>query len=285
MNMRKWLGLAAAALVSGTAAAAPPPLPLAPKVTTPRLYALDCGTILDTVPEAYQMARRQVSSTTMTVLCFLIVHPKGTLLWDTGVADRYFGPEPVAVGDRGIRFSKTNTLVGQLAQLGYAPGMITYLSHSHHHLDHTGNSNTFAATATWLVSKAERDAMFDTVPPPSGHEDNARLRSARTILVGDNYDVFGDGSVVIVPAPGHTPGHSVLQVSLAKSGPVILAGDLWHYPEEMVFGLMPKAEETRGTPEARAKIVALAKALKAPIWPSHDREVFRNLPKAPAYRE
>lgn len=257
----------------------PPP----PQVGTPRVYVLDGGSILDTIPELYQVNRHQVSSTTMTVLTFLIVHPDGVLLWDTGLADRYAGRGPVVADNRGVKFLKNTTLMKQLAEIGYTPEMITHLTHSHAHLDHTGNSNAFAQTAVWLVAEEERAAMFDSNPPPLGFEDYEQLRTANTVLVGDNHDVFGDGTVVIKRAVGHTPGHSVLQVNLANSGPVILGGDLWHYPEELMLDVMPKAEETRGTPEARANIIALAKDLKAPIWTTHDREIYQNITRSPAF--
>jgi N-acyl homoserine lactone hydrolase len=110
----------------------------------------------------------------------------------------------------------------QLAEVGYSPADITYLGLSHYHYDHTANANEFAG-ATWLVRQDERDAMFAARPPgvtePASY---AVLRNSKTLLIkSDEHDVFGDGTVVIKSAPGHTPGHQVLYVKLAKTGGIV----------------------------------------------------------------
>ena len=262
---------------------------LAPKpvVNTTRLYVLDCGTITNIYPEIFGLTREEVQNTTMAVMCFLIVHPKGTLLWDSGLPDRWVGrPIYENPSRKGVAGLKMNTLIGQLADIGYSPDMIDYLSLSHSHHDHSGNANTFAKS-TWLVSKAEWDSMFSApaASPPRGYDDYVLLKTAKTTFVADNHDVFGDGSVIIRQAFGHTPGHSVLQVNLKSTGAVILAGDLFHYMEEMTLNRMPEREWKDGTPESRAKIQALAKAANAQIWLAHDLDLFRRLLREPAYYE
>ena len=93
-----------------------------------------------------------------------MVHPKGTLMWDAGaVPDNAFKPDG---GPGTLRYATaTKPLRSQLAELGYAPADITYLSLSHFHWDHVGNANLFAGS-TWLVTKAERDTMFSDPPSP-----------------------------------------------------------------------------------------------------------------------
>ena len=69
------------------------------------------------------------------------------------------------------------------------------------------------------------------------------LKNAKTTIIKtDDYDVFGDGTVIIKSAPGHTPGHQVLFLKLAKTGPLLVAGDLYHYPEERTTGNVPTFE-------------------------------------------
>src|SRR5213078_4788573 len=111
-------------------------------------------------------------------------------------------------------------LVPQMAAAGYAPGDITYLSMSHYHGDHVANANAFAG-ATWLVRKVERDRMFSAEPIlRSPVENYSALKTSKTILIDqDEWDVFGDGTVVIKSTPGHTPGHNVLFLKLKKTGP------------------------------------------------------------------
>jgi glyoxylase-like metal-dependent hydrolase (beta-lactamase superfamily II) len=127
--------------------------------------------------------------------------------------------------------------VSQLANAGYRPSDISYFALSHYHSDHTGNANAFAG-ATWITQKAERDFMFGDKPQGSFNPATySALKGSKTrILDNQELDVFGDGTVRLIPTPGHTPGHQVLLVRLPKRGPVLLAGDLYHYPEERTKG-------------------------------------------------
>jgi glyoxylase-like metal-dependent hydrolase (beta-lactamase superfamily II) len=176
-------------------------------------------------------------------------------------------------------------LTVQLADVGYYPSDITYLALSHYHYDHTANTNEFAG-ATWLVRQVERDAMFASPAPgvtqPSTY---AALRNSKTLIVkNDEHDVFGDGKVVIKAAPGHTPGHQVLYVKLPKTGPVVLSGDLWHYPEERKLDRVPTFEFNQA--QTRATRVALETFLKktgAQLWIQHDFTANAKLKKAPEY--
>jgi len=105
------------------------------------------------------------------------------------------------------------------------------------HGDHIANSNDFAGS-TWLVQKPERDAMFaENGPAKNQLPLFGKLKDSKTkILDGEDFDVFGDGTVVVKAAYGHTPGHQVIYVKLAKNGPVLLTGDLYHYPRRAFHG-------------------------------------------------
>src|SRR5262249_24459655 len=154
-----------------------------------------------------------------------------TLMWDVGqIPDAEFpttGPAKIDV------MTSTKKLLPQMAAVGYKPEDITYVAMSHYHSDHTANANLFAGS-TWIVQKADRDVMFsDKLPPITTPATYAKLTDAKTkILKNEDFDVFGDGPVVIKTAPGHTPGHQMLFLKLKKTGPMLLAGDLYHYPEE-----------------------------------------------------
>ncbi|MDF0545817.1 N-acyl homoserine lactonase family protein [Sphingobium sp. H39-3-25] len=255
-----------------------------PAVSGPRLYVLDCGALATDMPEGFNLTRDEVASTIMANMCFLIVHPKGTFLWDTGVSDRFTGrPLGEFQPNKHVAVVRMRSLLGQLADIGYTPDQITYLSLSHAHWDHSGNGNLFSRTTTWLVSKAERDFMFG----PNGYtrekQDWVGLETAKTIIIEDNHDVFGDGSVIIKSAPGHSPGHSVAVVKLPKTGNVILAGDLYHFKEEATLNRMPDAERKTQTPQSRAMVAALAKSLDAQVWIAHDLALSQRLLHEPAY--
>jgi N-acyl homoserine lactone hydrolase len=251
-----------------------------------RLYVFDGGSlnIPDTSP--YQLKKEELATSIMSVPCFLIAHPRGTLIWDTGaVPDRNFKP---GGGPATLRYATTaKPLVAQLASIGYAPGDITYLALSHFHWDHVGNANLFAG-ATWLVPKAERDIMFSDPPSPRTEPANySALKNSKTIfLTKDEYDVFGDGTVVIKAAPGHSPGHQVLYLKLAKTGPVVLSGDLYHYPEERRLKKVPTTEfNTPQTIASRAAVEEFLKTTHAQLWIQHDFTANAKLKKAPEFYE
>src|SRR5579864_1281399 len=129
-----------------------------------RLYVFDCGSlnIPDTSP--YQLKKEELATTYMSVACFLVAHPRGTMIWDAGaVPDSAFKP---GGGPATLRYATSvKPLSAQLAEIGYAPADITYLALSHFHWDHVGNANVFAGS-TWLARKLERDIMF--TEPVSG---------------------------------------------------------------------------------------------------------------------
>jgi N-acyl homoserine lactone hydrolase len=113
------------------------------------------------------------------------------------------------------------------------------------------------------------------------------LRNSKTVILEkDEYDVFGDGTVVIKSAPGHTPGHQILSLKLAKTGNVVVSGDLYHYPEERRMDRVPtfefNAEQTRRT---RASIESYLKRIGAQLWIQHDFNGNAKLRKSPSFYE
>lgn len=259
----------------------------APKAQPPksvRLYVFDCGRldIPDTSP--YRLKKEELASSAMSAPCFLVAHPKGTMIWDTGpVADSTFKN---GVGT--LRYATTTkTLTSQLAQVGYAPSDITYLALSHFHWDHVGNANLFAGS-TWLTTKAERDYMFMDPPSTRTEPQNfSALKNSKTVFITTaDYDVFGDQTVIIKAAPGHSPGHQVLFLKLKKTGPVMLSGDLYHYPEERQRQLVPTTEfNADETVASRANIEKFLKDTHAQFWIQHDMIGYSKLKKSPAYYE
>jgi glyoxylase-like metal-dependent hydrolase (beta-lactamase superfamily II) len=173
----------------------------------------------------------------------------------------------------------------QLAAAGYVPADIDFFAMSHYHSDHTANANAFAG-ATWIVQQAERDYMFSEAPQGIIRVDTYdQLRNSKTILLNnEDHDVFGDGSVVIMSTPGHTPGHQVLVVKLANAGTIVLGGDLYHYPEERTTGRLPTFEfDVEKSRVSRAKMEAFLKETGATFWIEHDKATHAALPKPPGY--
>ncbi len=254
-----------------------------PGVQGPRLYVFDCGTLINLRPETYNLTREEVPDPTMSVSCYLVVHPKGTLLYDTGLSDKLVG-RPLYETKRGQTSQLVlKTLRGQLADIGYTPDKINYLVISHMHFDHVSNANDYAR-ATWLVQKVEREAMFgDNLQAQVMNPDYAALKTAKTQLLEGDYDVFADGAVVIKSTPGHTIGHQSLFVKLARTGGVVLSGDLYHYPAERTLKRMPDREKTTQTPASRAALEVFLKNTGAQLWIGHDILAFAKQRKSPEY--
>jgi N-acyl homoserine lactone hydrolase len=284
-TMFQKIALSLAVLVAPLAVHAEHKAPAPPKSL--RLYVFNCGSLDISDPERFRFKKEELATTNMSVACFLIVHPKGTLMWDVGaVPDSALKPGEKSASEGYATI--TETLRSQLEKTGYEPSDIQYLAFSHYHYDHVANANQFA-TATWLVRKIERDAMFaPTLPDKKMNPANySALKNSKKILIPtDDYDVFGDGTVVMKLAPGHTPGHQVLFLKLKKTGPIVLSGDLYHYPEERKFKRVPTFEtDQQQTAETREKIEAFLKESGAQLWIQHDYTANAKLKKAPQYYE
>ncbi len=281
MKLRLFL-LLAAALAAASCSSTPT------AANGPRLYLLDCGDIKPMDPTLFGLKKDEIAGDGSFVTpCYLIVHPKGTLIWDVGqIPDAQVPDDGTEVVVQDLLKAKRK-LLPQLKALGYEPKDITYLAMSHYHLDHTANANLFAGS-TWIVQQAEYDAMFGAkefaIRDASSYD---KLKDSRRITLNNqDHDVFGDGTLIIKTAPGHTPGHQMLFLRLKKFGPLLLEGDLYHLPEERTLDRVPSfdfdAAMTRAT---RVKTEAFLKETGAVMWIQHDPPTNARLRKAPEFYE
>lgn len=226
--------------------------------------------------------------------CYLIDHPEGLVLFDTGVS-REMAADPESYGPNGaphmLELLETLDLeagkspVDHLADLGYEPEDVDYVVCSHLHVDHAGNVDAFPE-AEVIVQKSELRYAFW----PDGAQrlfylegDISPLRAleADVTAVTGEYDVFGDGSVVAFPTPGHTPGHQSLSVTL-DSQDVILAGDVANsrvgYEEELVASFSWSLEDSV---ESIQRVKSRARRTDADVIVHHDPDDQAKLPDPP----
>jgi glyoxylase-like metal-dependent hydrolase (beta-lactamase superfamily II) len=197
------------------------------------LARLDCGSatiknfdkFFSDKPGLYESAPRDITDS-----CYLIRHGDQQMIWDTGFPASWKG-QTHDLGDLTVRIDKT--LAEQLAQVGLKPADIDIVGISHMHSDHTGQAAEMPQ-AELLIGKAD----FDQTKGKDDPFGSWRTEGAKVRAVTGDTDVFGDGSVVALHLPGHTPDHLALLVKLA-SGPVLLTGDLYHSRD---------AREKRGVP-------------------------------------
>ncbi len=243
-----------------------------------RLYAIDCGQLdysnMDGFSNTDDYAGERGS---LVVPCFLLRHGGEWMLWDTGVGDR-IAELPSGEVKQGARFLLRRTLASQLSQTGLTPDDIKYVGLSHLHSDHSRNIGLFPHSV--LLLAAPELPWAKSLPTPEGVEAAliAPLDNDRVQTFDKDLDVFGDGTVRIVKAPGHTPGHCMLLVKLPKSGPILITADLFHQRRSLKERLVPRVNVSRAdTVASMNRLSGISKATGARVIISHEGRDFETL--------
>ena len=260
-----------------------------PSVQALELYMLDCGLIEISDLDVFSTAGDYAGQTdTFADTCWLVRHPEGNFLWDLGLPTGLVGEGPQE--NDVFTLSLERTISDQLAEIGLFASDVEKISISHSHFDHSGQADQFPE-ATWLVHADEYAAMFP--PEASGEETDDEVNDTNSNpyfafedLAREEFtfevDVFGDGTVRIIPTPGHTPGHTSLYVDLPEMGPVLLTGDLYHRLESRDLKRVPRFNvdeaQTRASMDA---FEAMAEETGARVLIQHEMDVYNALPKSP----
>jgi len=272
MNPIATILFSAAALITSTAHAA-----------DVELWRLDCGEIevrdLSLFSDTYNHVGEK---RTLTDSCYLIRHDQDYMLWDAGLPAALLGAklDPTAV----LAPTLAKDLPTQLAEIGIKPEQIGRLGISHNHFDHVGQAASFPQ-ATLIIGAADL-AQFKDTPLPFG-VDPAFIKpwlegGAKVDAISGDRDVFGDGSVTILSTPGHTPGETSLLVRLAKTGAVVLSGDVAHFEEQFENRGVPTFNFDRAeTLASMERLTGIAKALDATLIVQHDATDIAKLPAFP----
>lgn len=251
-----------------------------------KLYTFDGGTVMVNNLELFsQDTTYQGQSKEFADAFYVISHPKGNLMWDAGLPEGLVAsPEPITPPGGAFTISRKDSLVNQLKSIGMTPADFKYIAISHTHFDHTGHAYALK-NATWLVQEPEYDFITSEEIKNSGQGLYEAIQELANVQkINGDYDVFGDGSVVIKSMPGHTPGHQVLYLDLAENGPTLLSGDLYHTYENREHKRVPSfnfdVEETLKSMDA---FEAFAEEKNAKVYLQHQKEDFNKMPKAPKY--
>jgi len=240
---------------------------------------------------------------TVPVAFFLIKHPKGNVLFETGNNDKvitdptYWGPLAQMLGPA----SRTPDLAidTQLDKVGVKPSDISYVILGHMHLDHAGNVGKFpGATIVY-----QRDEIVNAFWPKPGYgccyitADFAMLRNdvgenqpnrQKVIELNGDLDLFGDGSIYIHRNVGHTPGSQMAVVRLPKTGPVVLTSDTCYLMDNLQKDILPSvalAYDPAGILNGYSWIKHLMSAEGADVIFAHDAETFNKHKHAPEFYE
>jgi len=228
------------------------------------------------------------------VAFYVITHPKGNVIFDTGNndktitnADGWWGP--LAKGF-GLKMTANDAMDAQLAKIGLKTSDIKYVVLGHMHLDHAGNMQKFP-NATFVIQNDEAKAAWW---PDVGYSiyyipgDFSESKNYKYIRLDGNLDLFNDRSIEIVRAPGHTPGSQFAVVRLPKTGTVILTSDVVYLKESLEKNLIPPIPGTwspQSMYESYQKVRHYRDAENASVFYGHDPEVFKATKQAPAYYE
>jgi glyoxylase-like metal-dependent hydrolase (beta-lactamase superfamily II) len=248
----------------------------------PKLYVFDCGLIEVENLEAFGLDAEESSVRQLFIPCYLVQHEDGLLLWDGGlpktVAD---AADPVLLDS--FLMSYDRWIVDQLADMGISPEDVTHAAYSHLHFDHAGAANAFTGSEV-LMQQKEWDAAFSETAAYVDTSLFDGLKGANVKFIDGDYDVFGDGSVQLIYAPGHTAGHQLLLVSLENNGKILLSGDLFHTRANRGLRRVPlfnlDAEQTLVSMDKIEKLLVEENAV---LWIEHDKALADTLKKAPLY--
>jgi len=249
--------------------------------TATALHILDCGEISVSDQSQFSPGVNAGKRIDLKDTCYVIEHPRGTLMWDTGLPDA-LAAQPDGARGQTYHVRRKQTLAAQLEKLGVKPDSVDYIAMSHLHFDHSGNANMFVGP-TWLVQKPEFEAAFSERASQMGFDSTSyhRLKSKAQQISGD-YDVFGDSSVVILSTPGHTVGHQSLLVRL-PSGKILLSGDLWHFRANREHKRVPSFNVDKNqTLSSMERVEQLLKAHNARLIIQHDPQDVAALGALPA---
>jgi N-acyl homoserine lactone hydrolase len=274
----------AAAVLAGCAGA-----PSERHGTVERMYVFNCGESRVADVSRWTPGVNVGKPAEFSANCYLIRHAKGWMMWDSGINDK------VAAMSEGFQRSKVapryrlpKSLRVALAEINVDPAKVEHVAFSHTHGDHIGNANLFTG-ATLYIQQLEYDVAFGPLAATKWNfevESYDKLRGNKMVKLDGEHDVFGDGSVVLIATPGHTPGHQSLLVRLPKSGPVILSGDMVHLQENWVQRRVPSFNFNREQSlESMDKVARIMKQTGARLWINHDKTQSDTIPKAPAFVE
>jgi N-acyl homoserine lactone hydrolase len=249
---------------------------------TLNVYAFTCGWLEGDYGRLMEGGEGRIR---LPIPAYLIEHPKGTALFDTGI-HRDCQHDPA--GRLGERLTKLfdfdyhpgEDIAARLEAIGRDPAKIDLVVNSHFHFDHCGG-NALIPNATLLVQRREWDAGMDPdQAAKSGFDPRDFDLGHKLRLVDGEHDVFGDGSVVCVPTHGHTPGHQSLKLRL-ESGEIVLAADSCYFCRTLRERRLPRFAHDKEMMRATLDRLAALEAAGARIFFGHDPEFWAAVPQAP----
>ncbi|WP_106791128.1 N-acyl homoserine lactonase family protein [Aquimarina sp. Aq78] len=250
-----------------------------PISTNVKLYVLDGGSILVNKLEVFSQDTTYTGQVKQLVdPYYVITHPKGNLIWDAGLPESLVVDKPYTEPTGVFSMQRSDSLINQLNLIGFKIEDFKYIALSHTHFDHIGHANYFK-NATWLVQESEYNFVTSDAEKSANIDVYNAIKELTNIkkLNGD-FDVFGDGTVIIKTMPGHTIGHQVLYIEAGLKKPVLLTGDLYHFEENRKNRGVPSFNyDVEETIKSMTVFEDFAKQNNAEIIIQHSKKDFEKL--------
>lgn len=246
------------------------------------IHAMTCGWLTMSLKA---MLAGEEGKLKVPVPSYLIRHPKGNVLFDTGLNKQIQSDPEARLGKiakyYAIDFEAGQDVAAQLAKMDLAPKDITFLVNSHLHFDHAGGNDALDC-CPMVVQRREWEAAQDPdIQAKIGYMPQDYDHGHDRILADGEHDLFGDGAVVCIPTPGHTPGHQSLKVKQA-GGDVVLTGDACYLRRTLEEMRLPMILfDGEQMMDSLRKLKALQER-GARIYYGHDPEFWATVPQAPA---
>jgi N-acyl homoserine lactone hydrolase len=247
-----------------------------------KMWALP-GAVL-TAPASLLMHGGDATLLDLPCPSFLIEHPKGLVLFDTGcnpkVIDDAIGYWGAFAEHLPLKWSKSDTLDKQIQGVGYKASDVKYVILSHSHLDHSGGL-TYFPKARFLVGANE--LRYAYWPDPDRRwafilDDFIPTRAYDWLELDSDLDLFGDGALQFLYTPGHTPGECSLMVNLPNRK-FLLTGDTVHLRAAIdQEATMPIDTDPIQAMKSLKRIKAIRDLQGATVWITHDPDDWKEHP-------
>ncbi|MFP6806783.1 MAG: N-acyl homoserine lactonase family protein [Pseudomonadales bacterium] len=245
-----------------------------------KVYAMTCGWMTMSLTS---LLRHESGMIKIPVPCYLIVHPKGKVLFDTGLHSDMISSPCERLGVLApffeIHYEESEDLAARLAQLDLSVDDIDFVINSHLHFDHCGG-NAAIPNSPVILQKAELEVAKSEVAEQIGLFKQDWDLGHDLIAVDGEHDVFGDKTVVCIPTHGHTPGHQSLVIRL-DGREIVLAGDACYFKRTLDELHLPKSVFDEKKSLNSLEVLAEFQRRGATIYYGHDPAFWENVPQAP----
>ena len=246
---------------------------------TVQLYAFECGRI--TLATRFLLSGA-TGNITIPVPAFLVIHPAGKVLFDSGLNRMLLSDPAGYIGERAadvsVDFAPGQEISTQLALMDMGAADITHLVNSHLHLDHAGGNDQIPNAPVYVQAREWHWAQDPPGPGPYEKRDYSTGQEMK--LIDGEHDLFGDGSVTCIPTYGHTPGHQSLRVR-SEGGEFFLTADACYMRRTLEQLHLPEILHDADQMLATLHRLRRYQAAGAHMIFGHDPESWETVPRAP----